>query len=114
MVGQTFGQRGEREAHLALDRTLSRANRNRRQLSVCWPKMKRNAGPLTSANVASDRAGSRQRLQHRLQLLRQQPLALRLQVLEFGIPPDGRFHGARTARLLARCVLQHAGETVAA
>ena len=49
--------------------------------------------------LSAQKAGSRQRLQHRLQLLRQQPLALRFQVLEIRIPRDGRFHRARAAAL---------------
>ncbi len=65
---------------------------------------------VTLASVASEQVGSRQRLQHRLQLLRQQPLAFRLQVLEVRIRRDGRFHGARAAQRLAHCVLQHAEE----
>jgi hypothetical protein len=61
----------------------------------------------TLASVASEQVGSRQRLQHLLQLLRQQPLASRLQVLEVRICRDGRFHRARAGRL-AHCVLQRA------
>ena len=64
----------------------------------------------TSARAASEQIGSRHRLQHRLQLLRQQPLAFRLQVLEVRIRRDGRLHRARTAWRLAHCVLQCAEE----
>ena len=55
----------------------------------------------TSASVALEQAGSPPRLQHLLQLLRQQPLALLLRVLKVRKRRDGRFHRARTARRLA-------------
>src|ERR1035438_3157087 len=77
--------------------------------------LRRSAPPegaiwTTSVSVAPEQAGPRQRLQHRLQLLRQEPLALRLQVLEVRIARDRRFHIARAARRLAHCVLQCAEE----
>ena len=53
----------------------------------------------TLASVAPEQVGPPQRLEHRLQLLRQEPLSLRLQMLEIRIRRDGCFHRARAGRL---------------
>jgi len=88
-------------------RLIRRKSRKRRRLRqekvfdrsrVKWP-LPGVAVPAkqTLASVASEQVGSRQRPQHLLQLLWQQPLAFRLQVLEIRIPRNGRIHRALTA-----------------
>src|ERR1035437_2953972 len=92
---------GEEQVSGSAAKTIASANPCMQEACarVKWsppPPRRYGSRQNTLASVASEQVGLRQCLQHRLQLLRQQPLALGLQVLEARLGCNRRFPRART------------------